>query len=141
MSSSNEGLKKALKELLNDANSVKMLFGVLESEYKKEQANLNEVKNWINTISPTLKKESSQWGAFENILNGMILMSKKYNDNFNIVHTILEILCLKINAIESLQPLPDIPYNPQSMISREDRDALDWLKNYFQHATGEDVGQ
>lgn len=133
----NDEIRKTLK-ILDDTNTTSLYFRFLENEYEKEQQRLKEVADLIMSINPWLKQQP-YGDVFENILKSIISMTKNYNDNFQLVTFILEILTGKIQDQDSSKPVPQINNDIQQMLTAEERKNLERLKNYFLQKKNEDI--
>lgn len=138
MSINEQNMKKLLNDLLSQPEQTKELFNILELKIRERQKSINNAQILIESLKPLLK-DYPHYSTIFDIVNSILTSNKEYNDTFQFINYILEILVLKG---QDQKPLSDVEleHDPQYLFTEKDRKNLDWLNDYFKHNDVEDIG-
>lgn len=139
MSKDKPNVKKIINDILSNPEQTKELFNIVQLRLSERQKSITDAQALIEKLKP-LVKDYPHYSTIFDLVNSIYSTNKEYNDTFQFIYYILEILVIKGH---NQKPLPDakLEYNPKQLLTEEDRINLDWLKKYLKHSNGEDIGQ
>lgn len=129
MSYTESEAKDAIKKILTNKSLLPLAFKMLNEVLNQEIKDLENDKKMIDQVKPTVNLSDPNTTMLFQVAEGLANIRKKLASNLLFSNYVTEILASEI--IEK--------HSPSTDISKEDQQALNWLKKYLQHTDKESL--
>lgn len=129
MSYTESEAKDAIKKILTNKSLLPLAFKMLNEVLNQEIKDLENDKKMIGQVKPTVNLSDPNTTMLFQVAEGLANIRKKLASNLLFSNYVTEILASEI--IEK--------HSPSTDISKEDQQALNWLKKYLQHTDKESL--
>lgn len=129
MSYTESEAKDAIKKILTNKSLLPLAFKMLNEGLNQEIKDLENDKKMIDQVKPTVNLSDPNTTMLFQVAEGLANIRKKLASNLLFSNYVTEILASEI--IEK--------HSPSTDISKEDQQALNWLKKYLQHTDKESL--
>lgn len=129
-------IREIVHEFLENPDKTTSLFKWLEMLNKQYLKNIEDLENLLDN----LEKSHPEMISSNVQVRNMIKSTRSNVDTTQFIYYILEILALRSLGVDSVKEPEWAQYDPQKMLSNQDRKSLDWLNKYIErNPSGEPI--